>query len=474
MLWLQLFKANLEFTAEQLKEWSGGIWTREPAEPIRGFSFDSRQIGEGELFVCLKTDRRDGHDFIENAAAAGARAALVSKQSVETDLPQLVVEDPLRALGKMATAHRKRFQGPVIGVTGSCGKTSTKDLLALLLGNAGEVHATEGNFNNLIGVPLTLLRLDPERHKCAVIEAGINQPGEMQRLAAMIQPTHTIVTLIAPAHLEQLGDLEGVAREKSFLVRDLPHWGAAILPSSCLLYEDFYDLPAPVFQVAPFEDGGIEDADLRFRIEQQKSQTVLHLESEGGSKIFRTRKISSGIASNAALAIQAASLLEVSEEEIEERLLKWKPSSFRGEIIECGPRRFYVDCYNANPVAMEDSLEFFRELSTGSESRLYVLGCMGELGSESESYHRDLGRRIRLERADRMLITGEREEARALFEGLLAAGNSEDQISRFSRTEEIEKEVASHRGFVFLKGSRIYGLEALLEKSLESGGEGRC
>ncbi|HLS28340.1 MAG TPA: UDP-N-acetylmuramoyl-tripeptide--D-alanyl-D-alanine ligase [Opitutales bacterium] len=464
----------MEFTAEQLKEWSGGIWTREPAEPIRGFAFDSRQIGPGELFVCLKTDRRDGHDFIGNAAAAGAGAALVARECSEIDLPQLVVADPLCAFGKMAAVHRENFEGPVIGVTGSCGKTSTKDLLALLLGEAGEVHATEGNFNNLIGVPMTLLGLDPSRHKCAVIEAGINQPGEMEKLAAMIQPTHAIVTLIAPAHLEQLGDLEGVAREKSILVRDLPHWGAAILPASCLLYEDFYDLTAPIFKVAPLEDAGVEDADLRFRVEQQDSQTVLHLESERVSKIFRTRKISAGIAANAALAIQTAFLLDVSEEKIQERLSNWKPSSFRGEIVDCGARQFYVDCYNANPAAMEDSLEFFRELSAGSEGRLYVIGCMGELGSESESYHRDLGRRICLDSGDRMLVTGERGEARAFCEGLLAAGNSADQVSVFSRTEEIEADVASHRGFVFLKGSRVYGLESLLEKPLAGEGGESC
>src|SRR5690625_2129388 len=154
----------MKFGAKELKEWSGGSWTKEPAEPVRGFSFDSRRIEPGEIFLCLKTEERDGHDFIEAAAAAGAAAAIVAAPRPDSDLPQLVVEDPLRAFWKMAATHRKRFTGPVIGVTGSCGKTSTKDLLALLLGNSSSTHATEGNFNNLIGVPLTLLKLDPERH----------------------------------------------------------------------------------------------------------------------------------------------------------------------------------------------------------------------------------------------------------------------------------------------------------------------
>lgn len=463
----------MEFSAQQLEEWSGGRWERRPASPILGFSFDSRRVQPGDLFICLKSGRRDGHDFIAQAAASGAVAALVGEEKPEVDLPQLVVDDPLEALGRMAAGHRRQFSGPVIGVTGSCGKTSTKDLLALLLGGPSGVHSTKGNFNNLIGAPLTVLGLDPKRHRSAVIEAGINQPGEMAALAKIIQPSHALVTLIAPAHLEYLKDLQGVAREKAILARGLPSTGALVIPASCLLYEPFHDLPAPVFTVVEEEDDGVEDADVRFRVEQLPSRTVLHLTRNGVRQIFTMRKVSAGMASNAVLAIEMARLLDVPDPQIQERLLNWAPTCFRGEVVEHGASRFYVDCYNANPAAMEDSLEFFRELAVGSERRLYVLGCMGELGDESASYHRDLGRRIQLEPGDRILITGQ--EVPALREGLLATGNDAGQITVFSRVEEIEDEVAGHDGFVFIKGSRAYGLEALLKAAAaRAGGDRGC
>lgn len=462
----------MEYSAQELQDWSCGRWTRQPSAPVRGFAFDSRTIKEGELFICLTSERRDGHDFIPAAAAAGAAGALVRAPRADVGLPQLVVEDPLRALAAMAAAHRRRFAGPVIGITGSCGKTSTKDLLSLLLGGPLDVHATQGNFNNLIGVPITLLGLDPTVHRAAVIEAGINQPGEMAALAAMIQPTHSVVTLLAPAHLEQLGDLRGVAREKGELVKVVPHSGAVVAPASCLLYEPFHELAAPLFTAAEEGDESVSGASVRFRVEQQTSKTVLHIRRDDIRQIYTLRKVSAGMAANAVLAIEMATLLGVSDPEIQDRLMTWKPGQYRGEVVECGPTRFYVDCYNANPAAMEDSLALFQDLAADAERRLYVLGCMAELGTESVHFHRDLGRRVKLGAGDRMFITGG-DEVEALREGLLAAGNQPEQIRTFSNIGEIAGEVAGFDGFVFIKGSRAYGLESLLARASElSAGKG--
>ena len=177
------------FNPSDLAAWTGGRWTRPPAAPLRGFHFDSRRLEPGIVFVALPGAQRDGHDFLPAAAAGGAAAALVARARPEADLPQLVVGDTLRAWQSIARQHRRAFAGPVVGISGSAGKTSTKDLLALLLGAAARgVAATEGNFNNELGVPLTLTQLEPARHRWAVIEAGISAPGEMDRLAAMIAP----------------------------------------------------------------------------------------------------------------------------------------------------------------------------------------------------------------------------------------------------------------------------------------------
>jgi UDP-N-acetylmuramoyl-tripeptide--D-alanyl-D-alanine ligase len=233
------------FAPDTLAAWTNGRWSRVPMTAPVGFSADSRRLLPGQAFVALRTDKRDGHDYLGEAQKAGASAAIVALEVKGVDLPQLVVADPLAALQAVARGHRREFQGTVIGITGSAGKTSTKELVAVLLGGeAAGVLATEGNLNNQIGVALTLCRLDPERHRFAVVEAGISAPGEMAKLAAMIEPDIAIVTLIGAAHLEELGDLKSVAREKALLAASLRKGGVCIFPSSCEAYAAFRELPA--------------------------------------------------------------------------------------------------------------------------------------------------------------------------------------------------------------------------------------
>src|SRR5260370_815073 len=169
------------FSPDKRATWTGGSWTRIPGGSVTGFNQDTRTLSAGQVFVALRTDRRDGHDFLPDAQQGGAVAALVGRKVTGTTLPQLVTADPLGAFQRIARQHRREYLGTVVGVTGSVGKTSTKDLLALLLGGSPDVLATEGNLNNYIGVPLTLTRLDAA-HRAAVIEAGISLPGEMAGL----------------------------------------------------------------------------------------------------------------------------------------------------------------------------------------------------------------------------------------------------------------------------------------------------
>src|SRR4051812_45501053 len=219
------------FDPNTLAAWTGGRWTHLPSADVTGFHFDTRALRTGEIFVAIRTEKRDGHDFLADAQKAGASAALVAKPNAALSLPQLVVPDPRAAFQAIAREHRRAFLGKVIGISGSAGKTSTKDLLALLLGGeACGVAATEGNLNNLLGVPLTLTRLDSSRHRFAVVEAGISVPGEMKTLADMIEPDVALIPLVAPAHTQELGGIEGVAREKALLPAAVRPAGVAIFP----------------------------------------------------------------------------------------------------------------------------------------------------------------------------------------------------------------------------------------------------
>jgi UDP-N-acetylmuramoyl-tripeptide--D-alanyl-D-alanine ligase len=437
-----------DFLPQQLQEWSGGRWVGLPQGPIRGFTFDSRQAKSGDLFVCLKTEKRDGHDFLPDAARAGAAAALVAKVQPEVNLPQLVVPDPLEALQRMAALHRMSFPGPVVGISGSCGKTSTKNLLALLLGGAPDVHATEGNLNNTIGVPVTLLGLDPSCHVAAVIEAGINHPGEMRVLAEMIQPSHAIITMVGAAHLEQLKTLENVAREKAVLPQSVYEGGVVLFPKEVLVYEPFRQMRARA--VSP-----------EFSIEQGEEATVVRIADAGGAQEYKLRRVSQGMASNAVLAIAMARVLGVPHEMIVARLEEWKPARFRGEWTEVGQAKILVDCYNANPSAMKDALAYFDETVGRAAPRIFVFGCMGELGTNSPSLHEEVGRALPLAPADRVYVTGA--DAEFLREGIQATAGGEAQVEIFSDVNVPAQAIATHRGPVFLKGSRVYGLEAILE-----------
>ncbi len=444
------------FTPQFLAQAASGRWTREPAadKPVTGFSVDTRHLSPGQCFVALKTARREGHAFLGAALAAGASAALVSTADPAIDLPQLVVADPLAAFQAIAAAHRLMFSGPVIGVTGSAGKTSTKELLALLLSaRPGDVLATSGNLNNHLGVPLTLTRLDPAVHQFAVVEAGIGGPGEMAALAAMIRPDHAVVTLIGPAHLATLGSLENVAREKALLPAAVPAGGLRVYTVGCINYDAFRSFPTPGIVVVP-------------TVTHSLYQTRIEIAPNGSGSIvpfghaFVCRRVSEGMARNAALALTVALRLGVSPELAQRRLSTWQPAALRGEHVrDHAGRWLYVDCYNANPASMLDALEVFVGMAPADQPRLFLIGGMEELGSASLEYHKRLGEALdqTLRPEDTAVVLAATEVARAVVEGarrrtVLAADNLAALRSRFE----------AHAGAVFIKGSRRYQLESLL------------
>ena len=444
------------FAPTYLANWTGGRWLSSPVVPLCGFTQDTRQLKPGQVFVALKTDQRDGHDFLKMALSAGASAALVSQPDPSLVLPQLVVADPLKAFQAIAREHRRLFREPVVGISGSCGKTSTKNLLSQLLGGDPTVLATEGNLNNHLGVPLTLTRLRSEAHKFAVIEAGISGPGEMAELADMIRPDYGVITLVAHAHTAELGGINGVAREKAVLLKNLREGGLGVFPKQCWDFAAFQDLPQTSIVVAPTGASVKAPRVMNFGATFTPAGTSLVV----GNRQFRFRRVSRGMAQNAALAIVLASELGVTDVAIQQALENWQAAKWRGEFRREAGRLLYLDFYNANPASMEDALETFYAIAPDNEPRLLVLGCMEELGPDAHLHHGNLGRSLQLRPQDRAYVIGG--DAAAVVAGAVEAGTPSERIKSVDALAPVAVEIAAFQGAVFVKGSRRYGLEKVL------------
>jgi UDP-N-acetylmuramoyl-tripeptide--D-alanyl-D-alanine ligase len=449
------------FSTADLAAWSGGRWTVAPCAAVTGFGTDTRALCAGDVFVAVRTERRDGHDFLAAARSQGATCALVERP-VADDLPQLVVDDSLAALRRVAARWRANFPGRVIGVTGSVGKTSTKEMLAALLGT--EAFVTEANLNNLIGVPLMLLRIEPGLHRFAVIEAGMSVPGELGLSAAVICPDLAIVTNVAAVHLEGVGSLAGIAREKATLVAELAPGGRGIIPAELLVWPEFAVQAARCIAVQFEGEAAPAVAPARLVrasfLTDARGQRSLVLDGE----VFPLAPISDGLARNAALALVAAFESGRPSAELAAVTAKWMPPAGRGSVHVEGDRTFYVDCYNSSPASLLDSACAFDRLSRVAASpRLFLLGGMAELGPTSAQLHRDCGAQLPLRSGDHVVVFGG--ESAALLQGVALPGV---ELSVAASVEDAAARVVAHRGFVFLKGSRSFALERCLPDSLRS------
>jgi UDP-N-acetylmuramoyl-tripeptide--D-alanyl-D-alanine ligase len=449
------------FSSADLAAWAEGRWTAAPRAAVTGFGTDTRALRSGDVFVAVRTERRDGHDFLGAARAQGAACALVARP-VADDLPQLVVDDPLGALRRVAARWRAQFPGRVIGVTGSVGKTSTKELLAALLG--AEAFVTEANLNNLIGVPLMLLRVEPSLHRFAVIEAGMSVPGELGVSAAVLRPDLAIVTSVAAVHLEGVGSLAGVAREKATLVAALAPGGQAVLPAALLEWPEFAAHAARCVAVQFEGEAAPAAAPARLVrasfLADARGQRSLVLDGE----VFPLAAISDGLARNAALALVAARALGRPVPALAAVTANWMPPAGRGSVHVEGDRTFYVDCYNSSPASLLDAARAFDRLGRGSSApRLFLLGGMAELGPTSAQLHRDCGAQLPLRAGDHVVAFGG--ESAALLQGVALPGV---ELSVAASVEDAAARVAAHRGFVFVKGSRSFALERCLPETLRS------
>lgn len=359
-----------------------------------GISIDTRSLQPGDLFIALSA-ARDGHDFVANALAKGAAAALVSRvpEGVAPDAPLLVVPDVMDALRALGSAGRSRSRAQVIGITGSVGKTSTKDMAREMLAEFGKVHAAEASFNNHWGVPVTLARL-PQDADFAVIEMGMSNAGEIAPLTALARPNVAIVTAVAPAHLESLGSLEAIAQEKASIFVGLEPGGTAIypagLPTSPILDAAAVECAATCL---PFGEG-----DLPVHLHDiRQTETALVLRAKVGRMALAVRLVNSGAhaAGNALACLGVAHALGLDLARAALALGRWQPPAGRGlrqkimlDPVEEASFTLIDDAFNANPASMSAALALLAQTKPGPNGRrIAILGDMLELGPDEGAMH---------------------------------------------------------------------------------------
>lgn len=416
------------WTSDDAAKATGGRVTK--GWEANGVSIDTRKIQPGDLFVALK-DVRDGHDFVAQALDKGAAAALVSRvpEGVSPDAPLLVVPDVLKALADLGAFARARTKARVVGVTGSVGKTSTKEMLRAILGGQGKTHAAEASYNNHWGVPLTLARM-PVDADFAVIEIGMNHPGEIAPLARLAQLDVAMVTTVAPAHLEAFDSVEGIAHEKASIFDGLKPGGIAVFNADIATTPILRD-KARAVGASPVAFGESESADYRLLSAQIADEaTVCQASRRGAPVLFKVSSPGRHFVLNALGALAVAEALGADPMIAAHDLGRWMPPAGRGQreriVLDIVEETFFDlidDAFNANPASMAAALDVLIAAKpvdgigrVGGGRRIAVLGDMLELGPTEAELHAAIARHPGLEAISVIHCVGPR--MKALHEAL--------------------------------------------------------
>ncbi len=445
---------------------TGGRLASGPIEGVAsGVSTDSRTIGAGMVFFALRGPNFDGRAFIRDAALKGAAGAVTDGATDVTGLTDgfalIAVKDALVALGDLAAYRRRFFSGPVVAVSGSSGKTTTKEMIAAILGRTRRVLKTEGNRNNLIGLPLTLMRLD-HTHEAAVVELGISEEWEMPRLARICSPDAAVITNIGRGHLETFGSLEAVARAKTGLFDSLGPEGFRIVNLDDPWLRKSARVAGQSSRTVTF--GRAKEADVRVRRcstagDMSSIEAVFDVRGE----IIEARIGAPGVfnAMNGAAAIAAALPLGVGKDDMAGGLASFAPLSGRMEVLRAGGVFILNDTYNANPESMAAALS---TLSSFAGRKVAVLGDMLELGGVSGAAHEEAGRLAAKSGVDVLVAVGR--WSKTLSEAALEAGLKPGAVFSFPDREEARGAVSGivrQGDTVLVKGSRAVGLEAVVD-----------
>ena len=462
----------MRWTADTLTQDAGGRLVQRSHRRIEGVFIDSREPLDGGLFVPIVA-ARDGHDFIESAVSGGAAAVLVRAghpvPASASAVTVVEVDDTLQALTRLARRCRDRFQGPVVAITGSNGKTTTRAMIAAVAGSAhAKVLCTRGNLNNHLGVPLTMLG-EPHEPEVMVLELGMSAPGENDHLASFVRPTVHVITSVALEHLEFMGSIEAIAQAEAEPIRHLTPDGALVLPSD----EPLLEPHVPIGQAG-------HPAVLRFGPDDRAAVRVLEVETDerttarirlrhGHEVAVRLRLFGAHNARNAAAALAVGEHLGFAVGPMVEALERVEPVGDRGRVLHLRDHLLVADCYNANPGSVEVALRSLASLRARRAGPLVaVLGDMLELGPRERELHASVGRLAAALGLDAVVGFGPRSIATveaARKGGIEATHVEEDPIAAVRAVRESLD--ATSRGAVLVKASRGMRLERVVEQLLD-------
>ena len=430
-----------------------------------GVSIDTRTLQPGDLFVALK-DVRDGHDFVAQALEKGAAAALVSRvpEGLSSSAPLLVVPDVLKALEDLGRAARARAKARVVGVTGSVGKTSTKEMLRVVLGGQGRVHAAEASYNNHWGVPLTLARL-PREADFAVIEIGMNHPGEIAPLSHMARPDVVVITIVAPAHLEAFDSIEGIAHEKAAIIDGLQPGGVAVLNAD-IATSPLLQAKAHEAQARAVTFGAAEGADYRMvSVQIGDDSTVVRATRQGQPVLYKVMSPGRHFAANGLAVLAVADALGLDPVISATDLGRWQPPAGRGvrerimlDLVEETGFDLIDDAFNANPASMAASLEVLVNArpqdgigSRAKGRRIAILGDMLELGPTEAALHAAIAETPGLAVLDLIHCVGPRMKA---LHAALPRGQRGDWVATAAELVPRARHLIDAGDIILVKGSK--------------------
>ncbi|MCA8832025.1 UDP-N-acetylmuramoyl-tripeptide--D-alanyl-D-alanine ligase [Hymenobacter pini] len=413
-------------------------------------STDSRQPQEGTLFFALNGPSFRGRDFAPQALAAGARFAVVDDEALATQDPAryTYTPDPLATLQELAQYHRRQLIIPVLAITGSNGKTTTKELVHAVLSRRYRVQYTKGNLNNHIGVPLTLLSIRPGEHELAIVEMGANHQGEIDLLCRIAEPTHGLITNIGKAHLEGFGGVEGIIKGKGELFRYLLEVGGTAFVNTLDVHLPGMaaDLPHRITYPGPTDTNPAEilstDPLVTLRL---FDGTVVEAQITGGYNF-----------PNLAAAAAVGAYFEVPAADIAQALAGYAPTNNRSQLVRTAHNEVLLDAYNANPSSMAAALHSFAKRPLGTAQRkVVILGDMFELGEDSQREHAELGRLLAELFLDVVVLVGQ-EMAHATYSGAHYF-RTKPEAATWLQSQALRQQL------ILIKGSRGMGLETLLE-----------
>lgn len=444
---------------------NGSLLKGVPTLTVSGICTDSRKIKPGELFLALKGEHFDGHHFLQEAVKAGAAAVLVMEETGPFgDTPLIRTNDTLKALGAIARFHRQRFKAPVIGITGSNGKTTTKDLVAAVLSQKFTIVKTEANYNNEIGLPLTLLEMDHQT-EAVVVEMGMRGLGQIQNLANIAEPEIGLITNIGQAHLELLGSQANIAKAKGELLQSLPPNGIAVLNGD----DPWIRQMSIPHQVHPIWFG-LDSSDLDYQgfITRDTGHEILFQVDGKGDKFEISLPLPGRLnVYNALAAVAIGRILGLSIPEIQQGLAAPALTGGRLKVLNHNQLRIIDDTYNASPVSVKAALEVLCRMS-GPGKKIAVLADMLELGDASINFHFNVGVYAAELGVDHLLAYGDL--ARKYVEGFtsITPGKAE-YFSNKSDLIRALKAMAHPGDSLLVKGSRSMKMEEVVEALANEG-----